>query len=77
VLTELTLLDLDPRERPDLWMLQGSVLASVDHVLEQLDLEREAPVHLLRSDVTEAIAVVRPSAEVRFRRRWRRLLRRR
>jgi hypothetical protein len=77
VLTELTLLDLDPRERPDLWMLQGSVLASVDHVLEQLDLEREAPVHLLRSDVTEAIAVVRPSVEVRFRRRWRRLLRRR
>ncbi|MGN6445403.1 FUSC family protein [Amnibacterium sp.] len=77
VLTELTLLDLDPRARPDLWMLQGSVLASVDHVLEQLDLEREAPVHLLRPDVTEAIAIVRPTAIVRFRRRWRRLLRRR
>ncbi|MBW4042603.1 MAG: FUSC family protein [Acidobacteria bacterium] len=77
VLTELTLLDLDPRHRPDLWMLQGSVLASVDHVLEQLDLEREAPVHLLRGDVTEAIATVRPPAVVRFRRRWRRLLRRR
>jgi hypothetical protein len=73
VLTELTLLDLDPRQRPDLWMLQGSVLASVDHVLEQLDLEREAPVHLLRGDVTEAIAIVRPPAVVRFRRRWRRL----
>lgn len=77
VLTELTLLDLDPRQRPDLWMLQGSVLASVDHVLEQLDLERETPVHLLRGDVTEAIAIVRPTAVIRFRRRWRRLLRRR
>ncbi|WP_375389611.1 aromatic acid exporter family protein [uncultured Amnibacterium sp.] len=77
VLTELALLDLDPRERPDLWMLQGSVLASVDHVLEQLDLEREAPVHLLRPDVTDAITTIRPSVEVRFRRRWRRLLARR
>ena len=77
VLTELTLLDLDPRQRPDLWMLQGSVLASVDHVLEQLDLERDAPVHLLRGDVTEAIATIRPRAEVRFRRRWRRLFGRR
>jgi uncharacterized membrane protein YccC len=50
VLTELTLLDLDPRQRPDLWMLQGSVLASVDHVLDQLDLERdgqEAPLRVL------------------------------
>lgn len=77
VLTELTLLDLDPRQRPDLWMLQGSVLASVDHVLEQLDLEREAPVHLLRGDVTEAISIVPPPAVVRFRRRWRRRFRRR
>jgi len=41
VLTELTLLDTDPRQRPDLWMLQGSVLASVDHVLEQLALDRD------------------------------------
>lgn len=48
VLTELTLLDLDPRQRPDLWMLQGSVLASVDHVLGQLDLERDATAPLLR-----------------------------
>ena len=54
MLTELTLLDLDPRQRPDLWMLQGSVLASVDHVLEQLDLERETPLHLLRPDATGA-----------------------
>jgi uncharacterized membrane protein YccC len=77
VLTELTLLDLDPRQRPDLWMLQGSVLASVDHVLEQLDLERETPVHLLRGDVTEAISTISPPVAVRFRRRWRRLLRRR
>ncbi|MFD1720402.1 FUSC family protein [Amnibacterium endophyticum] len=59
VLTELTLLDLDPRRRPDLWMLQGSVLASVEHVLEQLDLERDQPVHRLRPDATQAIPVVR------------------
>ena len=37
VLTELLLLDVDPRGQPDLWMLQGSVLAAVDHVLTQLD----------------------------------------
>lgn len=39
VLTELMFLDVDPRGRPDLWMLQGSVLAAVDHILRQLDLE--------------------------------------
>jgi hypothetical protein len=76
VLTELTLLDLDPRQRPDLWMLQGSVLASVDHVLEQLDLERDAPVHLLRPDATELITVIPPGAATRLRCRLRRLLRR-
>jgi hypothetical protein len=41
VLTELTLLAVDARQRPDLWMLQGSVLAAVDQILSQLDLERE------------------------------------
>jgi hypothetical protein len=76
VLTELTLLDLDPRQRPDLWMLQGSVLASLDRVLEQLDLEREAPVHLLRPDATGLIPVVRSDLPGRFRRRTRRLRRR-
>ena len=60
----------------DLWMLQGSVLASVGHVLEQLDLERETPVHLLRPDATELITVIRPPFLVRFRRRIRRLFRR-
>ncbi len=40
VLTELMLIDVDPREHTDVWMLQGSVLAAVDHVLRQLDLER-------------------------------------
>jgi len=33
VLTELMLIDVDPREQTDLWMLQGSVLAAVEHVL--------------------------------------------
>jgi Aromatic acid exporter family member 1 len=37
VLTELMLIDVDPRERADLWVLQGSVLAAVDQVLSQLD----------------------------------------
>jgi hypothetical protein len=76
VLTELTLLDLDPRQRPDLWMLQGSVLASVDHVLEQLDLERETPVHLLRPDATGLIPIVRPEGRPRFLSRMRRPRRR-
>ena len=41
VLTELVLLDVDPRERTGLWMLQGSVLAAVEQVLLQLDLEQQ------------------------------------
>jgi len=77
VLTELTLLDLDPRQRPDLWMLQGSVLASVDHVLEQLDLERETPLHLLRPDATGLIPVVQQGASGRLLRRLQRPRRRR
>ena len=40
VLTELMLLRVDPGDRADLWLLQGSVLAAVDEVLGQLDLER-------------------------------------
>ncbi len=38
VLTELVLLDVDPRQQTELWMLQGSVLAAVEEVLRQLDL---------------------------------------
>jgi hypothetical protein len=41
VLTELVLLDLDPRQQADVWMLQGSVLAAVEQVLLQLDLEQD------------------------------------
>lgn len=40
VLTELVLLDVDPREQSNLWMLQGSVLAAVEQVLLQLDLDQ-------------------------------------
>jgi uncharacterized membrane protein YccC len=43
VLTELTLLDIDPRRYPDLWMLQGTVLAAVEQILRQLDLEHVGP----------------------------------
>ncbi len=41
VLTELVLLDVDPRQQADVWMLQGSVLAAVEQILQQLDLEQE------------------------------------
>jgi hypothetical protein len=37
VLTELVLLDVDPRRQTPLWMLQGSVLAVVEQILLQLD----------------------------------------
>ncbi len=40
MLTELMLLVADPREDRRLWMLQGSVLAAVDQVLQQLDPAR-------------------------------------
>lgn len=76
VLTELTLLELDPRQRPDLWMLQGSVLASVDHVLVQLDLDRESPFHRIGPEDTGAIAVVRPGDGAGVQRLVRRVLRR-
>ncbi len=40
VLSELMVLEVDPRQDANLWMLQGSVLAAVDQVLNQLDLTR-------------------------------------
>lgn len=40
VLTELILLNVDPRGQTDLWMLQSSVLAAVEQILQQLDLEQ-------------------------------------
>ncbi len=40
VLTELMFLDIDSEQRVDVWLLQGSVLAAVDHLLQQLDFER-------------------------------------
>jgi len=43
VLAELMTLEFDPRERTDLWMLQGSVLTAIDEVLRQLDYERPEP----------------------------------
>jgi uncharacterized membrane protein YccC len=39
VVTELMLIDVDPQVQTDLWMLQGSVLTAVEHILGQLDLE--------------------------------------
>lgn len=54
MLTELMLLEVDPREQSALWMLQGSVLAAIDHALSQLDLEhmdRSTQAWLSRFDV--------------------------
>ncbi len=42
VLTELVLLDVDPRRQTPLWMLQGSVLAAVEQILQQLDSSPDA-----------------------------------
>lgn len=39
VLTELMMLDVNPREHTDLWLLQGSLLSAVDQILTNLDLE--------------------------------------
>jgi uncharacterized membrane protein YgaE (UPF0421/DUF939 family) len=39
VLTELVLLDVDPREQTDLWLLHGSVLTAIEQVVAQLDVE--------------------------------------
>jgi hypothetical protein len=38
VLTELVLLDVDPKQNRDLWLVQGSMLSAVDQILTQLDL---------------------------------------
>ncbi len=43
VLAELMTLEVDPRERSNVWMLQGSMLAAVDQVLRQLDWELPEP----------------------------------
>jgi hypothetical protein len=39
VMTELTLLDVDPRGQTELWLLHGSVLAAIEQVVAQLDVE--------------------------------------
>ncbi len=39
VLAELMTLDVDPQDRADVWMFQGSMLAAVDQILRQLDWE--------------------------------------
>jgi hypothetical protein len=39
ILTELTMIDVDAQVDSGTWMLQGSMLVSIDHVLRQLDLE--------------------------------------
>ena len=43
VLAELMTLDVDPRAHANVWMLQGSMLAAADQVLQQLDWELPAP----------------------------------
>jgi hypothetical protein len=68
VLTELMLLDVDPREQRDLWMLQGSVLAAIDHAISQLDLEhaeRSTKAWLSRIDIPNPAAAWLPKVRRR------------
>lgn len=39
MLTDLILVDVEARPGSDTWMLQGSLLAAIDQILQQLDLE--------------------------------------
>jgi hypothetical protein len=39
VLAELTLIDVDPREQSHLWILHHSVLAAIEEIVAQLDVE--------------------------------------
>ena len=63
VLTELVLLDVDPRRDPGLWLVQGSMLSAVDQVLTQLDLDVAPPTVGPRLRWT-------PSPDVPRRRSW-------
>lgn len=61
VLTELTLLDIDPRQYPDLWMVQGTVLAAVEQIMRQLDLEYADPgMETRRPGIALPVRVVWP-----------------
>jgi uncharacterized membrane protein YgaE (UPF0421/DUF939 family) len=61
VLTELALLDIDPRMHTDLWMVQGTVLAAVEQILRQLDLEYADPsMEARRPGVAFPVRVVWP-----------------
>jgi uncharacterized membrane protein YccC len=74
VLTELSLLDVDPREQPGLWMLQGSVLAAVEQVLAQLDprqRQRSIEAWLDRYDLPRIPGVPSLLQSSRQRRLWR------
>lgn len=63
VLTELVLLDVDPRRNTDLWLVQGSMLSAVDRILTELDLEIDPQPDEPRLRWT-------PSSDVPRRRRW-------
>ncbi|WP_375425760.1 aromatic acid exporter family protein [uncultured Friedmanniella sp.] len=56
VLTELVLLDVDPRRQTPLWMLQGSVLAVVEQILLQLDPSPDTLVRRPAPDQAAGIA---------------------
>ena len=61
VLTELMLLEVDPREQTELWMLHGSVLAAIDHVVVQLELqgaERSAEPWLRRRGIPTLLSAL-------------------
>ena len=55
MLTELLL--VDPREETTLWLLRGSILSAVDHMLDALKLEDRARLRELRSRKPPATAL--------------------
>ena len=58
ILTELIM--VDARENPSSWLLRGSILAAVEQVLDQLDLEDRARLHAKWQEEQEA----RPLAQL-------------
>ncbi len=56
ILTDLLL--VDPQDEPSLWLMRGSILAAVDHILDGLDVGARARI---RSDLENAAAAESPS----------------
>ncbi|MDE9365398.1 aromatic acid exporter family protein [Luteipulveratus sp. YIM 133132] len=72
VLAELAMIDVDPRRDRDVWMLQASVLAALDQILRQLDLDHPVETtaawttrHGLDELVAKSLRPLRPGKPIR------------